>query len=123
MHAQLHAILPVLLALQGTAYSRQLLQSSPAALPSPVPSLIVMLGQGAAEGEYCTRLLCAVVMDALQRQLALTIAGPIFYKSIEAMVYTVAASEGRTSGLPVGESSRPHASFASAHAPFLVRMI
>ena len=44
-------------------------------------------------------------------------AGPVFYKSIEAMVYTVAASEGRTSGLPVGESSRPSVTTASPGSP------
>ena len=38
------------------------------------------------------------------------------------MVYTVAASEGRTSGLPVGESSRPSVTTASPGSPGTVQI-
>ena len=55
------------------------------------------------------RKVCSIALPHMQLHALMAVhypvsvvTGPAYYKSVEAMLYTVAASEGRTTGLPVG---------------------
>lgn len=50
MRATWLALMGLMLVMGRVSAGRKLSQNSPSAIPSPIPSLIAMLGQGGAEG-------------------------------------------------------------------------